>query len=235
MAARGRKLDDILAALDWCFSPEGDASIGVRLTAASAPLWFQLSLLDEYGGRLERALQALNADPTPNVALDMNLNAMLGAALMQSRGPTPGAAAAFSRALEIADLLGHIGTRWLALAGLGGVRLLSGDYPTAVDFSERALLDSVHCGDDAAVVSHRLSALTHHFAGNHATARRHAERVLERPDRTRPWLGSDWIATRAALSRILWVQGFPDQALRAALDSVEHGLTPIMPCPFAWR
>ena len=28
-----RKIDDVRAALDWCFSPEGDASIGVRLTA----------------------------------------------------------------------------------------------------------------------------------------------------------------------------------------------------------
>lgn len=75
-------------------------------------------------------------------------------------------------------------------------------------------------------MSHRLSALTHYFAGNQATARRHAERVLERPNRSRPSLSSDhWVAARATLSRILWVQGLPDQALRAAHDSVKHGLT----------
>jgi tetratricopeptide (TPR) repeat protein len=225
VAAHGRKIDDIRAALDWCFSPEGDASIGVRLTAASAPLWFQLSLLDEYRGRLERALQVLKADPTPNAALEMRLNALLAPLLMHTRGAEPGVASAFNRAIELADLLGHTGTRWRVLWGLGAVRFRSGDYPSAVDFSERALLDAVDCGDDAAVMCHRLLALTHYLAGNQATARGHAERVLERPIRTRPSENSDhWVAARATLSRILWVQGLPDQALRAAHGSVEDGL-----------
>jgi predicted ATPase/DNA-binding winged helix-turn-helix (wHTH) protein len=222
VAAGGRKIGDMRAALDWCFSPEGDASIGVRLTAASAPLWFQLSLLDEYRGHLERALQALKADPSPNAALEMRLNAMLGPTLMDT---TPGAAATFNRAIELADLLGHAATRWRALWGLGALHSRSGDYLSAVDFTERALRDAVDCGDDAAFMCHRALALTHCLAGNLATARRHAERVLERPIRTKPSLGSnDWVVARAILSRILWVQGHPDQALRAAHDSVEDGL-----------
>jgi predicted ATPase/DNA-binding winged helix-turn-helix (wHTH) protein len=226
VAAHGRKIDDIRAALDWCFSSDGDASIGGRLTAASAPLWFQLSLMDEYRRHLERALQALSADPTPNAALEMRLNAMLGHALLYTRDRITGVSAAFNRALEIADLLGDTCTRWRALCGLAFERLGSGNYPSAVDFSERALLDSVNCGDDAPVMSDRLLALTHHIAGNQAVARRYAERVLNRPIRTKPSLSSDhWVVGRAILSRILWVQGLPDQALRAAHDSVEDGLT----------
>jgi predicted ATPase/DNA-binding winged helix-turn-helix (wHTH) protein len=226
LTAYVRKIDDVRAALDWCFSPEGDASMGVRLTAASAPLWVQLSLMDEYGRRLEPALQALKADSTPDAALEMRLNVTVGHALLHARGPTSAAASAFNRALEIADLLGDTATRWRALCGLAFVRLGNGDYPSAVDFSERALLDSVHCGDDAGVLSDRLLAMTHHFAGNQTAARHHAKQVLNRPVRTKPSLSSDhWVTARAALCRTLWVQGLPDQALRVAHDNVEDALS----------
>src|SRR6266404_255038 len=43
----GRQIDNLRAALDWAFSPGGDASIGVALTAAAVPLWTHLSLMEE--------------------------------------------------------------------------------------------------------------------------------------------------------------------------------------------
>jgi predicted ATPase len=47
LADYGRQIDNLRGALDWAFSPDGDASIGVALTAAAVPLWMHLSLLDE--------------------------------------------------------------------------------------------------------------------------------------------------------------------------------------------
>ena len=47
LAEYGPKIDNLRAALDWAFSPDGDASIGVALTAAAVPLWMQLSLMEE--------------------------------------------------------------------------------------------------------------------------------------------------------------------------------------------
>ena len=44
------------AALDWAFSRDGDAQIGIALTAAAVPLWMQLSLVEECRRRVERAL-----------------------------------------------------------------------------------------------------------------------------------------------------------------------------------
>jgi predicted ATPase len=38
LAEYGRQIDNLRAALDWAFSPSGDASIGVALTAAAVPL-----------------------------------------------------------------------------------------------------------------------------------------------------------------------------------------------------
>lgn len=62
LANYGRHLDNVRAALDWAFSPEGDPHIGVGLTVALVPLWEQLSLLGECRERVERALAVLEGD-----------------------------------------------------------------------------------------------------------------------------------------------------------------------------
>src|SRR5438105_6129964 len=59
LAAYGRRIDNLRAALDWAFSPGGDASIGVAVTAAAVALWMHLSLMVECTGRVERALVAI--------------------------------------------------------------------------------------------------------------------------------------------------------------------------------
>ena len=44
LATYGHMIDDIRAAFDWCFSPEGDRSVLTALAAASAPLWFGMAM-----------------------------------------------------------------------------------------------------------------------------------------------------------------------------------------------
>ena len=53
-------IDHVRAALDWAFSASGDAAIGVSLTAAAVPLWFQLLLVSECCERVRtRAVRAI--------------------------------------------------------------------------------------------------------------------------------------------------------------------------------
>ncbi len=59
----GREIDNVRAALDWCVSSVGDATIGVALTVAYAPVWLDLSLVVECRERIERALACLDSDP----------------------------------------------------------------------------------------------------------------------------------------------------------------------------
>ncbi len=59
LADYAREIDNLRAALDWAFSPGGDGSIGVALTAAAVPLWMRLSLLEECRSRAKQALGAL--------------------------------------------------------------------------------------------------------------------------------------------------------------------------------
>lgn len=58
MAHYGHLIEDVRMALDWAFSPSGDAAIGVGLTMAAIPLWILSSRPDELCCRIERALKS---------------------------------------------------------------------------------------------------------------------------------------------------------------------------------
>ena len=105
LAEYGPKIDNLRAALDWAFSPRGDASVGVALTAAAAPLWMHLSLLEECRRRVEQALAALPTVTGPDPRQEMKLLAALGASRLYTRGGVPEVAAAWTKALELAKSL----------------------------------------------------------------------------------------------------------------------------------
>src|SRR5947208_2233774 len=56
LADYAREIDNLRAALDWAFSSDGDASIGMALTAAAVPPWMRLCLPAACRGRAARAL-----------------------------------------------------------------------------------------------------------------------------------------------------------------------------------
>src|SRR6185369_12960260 len=89
LGAYARHTDNMRAALDWAFSSSGDAAVGVALTAAAVPLWFQQSLMLECRGRVERALASLEPGSARGDRREMQLFAALGASLMQTKGPAP--------------------------------------------------------------------------------------------------------------------------------------------------
>jgi predicted ATPase/DNA-binding winged helix-turn-helix (wHTH) protein len=230
-----RKMDDVRAALDWCFSPDGDAELGLVLTAASAPLWFRRSVIDEYARRLEQALRACGAASATPPALEMRLNTMFGYALLYTGGVRRGMAAAFHRALEIADRLEDGSALCDAFHGLAWDRLLAGDYSAAVWFTEAAHYFADVLGGEPAIMNLRLMALAYHGTGKQPTARTHAEQALNRvigmgaSDNTAAHRVDHRVATNAILSRILWVQGLPDRAASAARESIEDALSIELP------
>src|SRR5215208_3656100 len=77
---------DVRAALAWAFSPGGDASIGVTLTAASLTLWMHLSLFEECRDNAERALSALSQLSRRDARREMQLRAALAASLLWTHG-----------------------------------------------------------------------------------------------------------------------------------------------------
>lgn len=225
----GHLIDDIRGAFDWAFSGIGDPGLGVRLTAASAPVWFRLSRMGEFHDHVTRALAHLDRLPAADrPPLEARLEVALGHANWHVSGPGPAMASAFRRALDVAERTGDVTRQMQALWGLWSERNVFGDYRGAARLAEQYESAAYGAGDPAElVVSDRMLALSCHFVGQQAKARQHAERILAgaaaNPDRAQ--LGSFQfdlrVGTGAVLSRILWLQGRPDQAMRAACSAVD--------------
>lgn len=232
VAATRRKLHEVRAALEWCFSADGDPSLGVRLTAASAPFWFQLCWLEEYRGYLERATDVLPTLPPDHPEVELQLYAALGEARIFTQGSSASVTAAFNRALHIAGNLGSRVRQRRAYWGLWMDRVISGEYDAGVELAEQYLLIAESSADAAdALIYDRMMTFAHHVAGNQAVARRHAERVLHQstiltaPAGDRGWHFDHRVAAYGELSRILWIQGFPEQARRAGAQSLERAMS----------
>ncbi|GGF37480.1 transcriptional regulator [Aliidongia dinghuensis] len=225
------RIDDIRAALDWCFSDGGDLLIGLHLMIASARLWFRLSLTLECRDRIEAALQFLSSLPKPDVAMEMRLQAALGHALWYSASDADRLERAFGRALVLADEVGDVPIQLQALWGLWASRRAGGRYREALVFAEKYTTVARASGDEAArLLGGRILGLTHHYLGDQETARDLSEQVLRIGRRTGNVLNSEFqvsheITAATMLTRILWLQGLPDQAtamLQEAIAAAEQ-------------
>ena len=74
------------------------------------------------------------------------------------------------------------------------------------------------------LVGERMTGTALHYLGDQADARQHLERTLAGyPDRPPPnrYQFDQRVTAQATLARILWLQGYPDRAMRSARESVE--------------
>jgi len=216
------QVDNVRAALEWCYSEIGDASIGITLTIATVPLWLNLSLMDECRQHVHKALSRVSGTKKQAPLQEMQLQTALGVALY-SIGPSPASTVAWRRVLQISKRLRNTDYTLRALWGLWTVQVTGyhqqQGLTLAHEFSDFAI-DAVD--PEAILVGDRLIGISEHFLGNQPEARRHIERMLERsPWRSNP---SDIIrfqfdqpmASRSYLAKVLWLQGYPAEALAAA-------------------
>ena len=174
LADYGRKIDNLRVALDWAFSPIGDPSIGAALTAAAVPLWMQLSLVGECRRRAEQALAAIAAGVEVDARREMKLHAALGASLMYTGGGGgPDVAAVWNKALEIAESLADAEYQMLSLWGLWAFHVNGIEYHTALTLARKfSSLAATRPNPNDRLMGERMIAISHHFLGDQASARR---------------------------------------------------------------
>jgi predicted ATPase/DNA-binding winged helix-turn-helix (wHTH) protein len=221
------RIDELRAALDWSFSPGGDASIGVALTAAAVPLWMHLSLMEECSARVERALAAIAAGAGRDARREMQLHAALTASLIYTRGAVSEVSAAGTKALEIAESLDDAEYQLRSLWGLWSFRINCGQQRVALTLAQRFHALAVGRSEpNDRLTGERMMGTSQYYLGDLLSARRHLERVLaHHVAPARKWQivrfeVDQWAAARAYLARIMWLQGLPDQAMRTAESSV---------------
>src|SRR5260370_13463472 len=232
LADYGRQIDDLRAALGWAFSPRGNASVGVALTVAAVPLWFQFSLMGECLGWVERALAALDMAPGSDQRRRMQLYAALGWPQMYATPPPESSTAAWRTALRLAEELGDTDYQLRALWALWADRTNHAEFREALALASQFRSLSARAGNVAdQLPGDRMTGASLHFVGNQAGARECTERMLGRY--TTPVNRShvvrfqfdQRVTARITLARVLWLQGLADQALSEVKSNIEHAVS----------
>ncbi len=230
MERYARGLEDLRAALDWSLNGPGPDELGVQLTAASAPLWQELSRLRNYSRYVRRALSLLEETAEPCPRLQIALKLALGSASYHTWGGTPQTIQAFVDACQLAEKHGDLAGQLRAVSGHMAVNLSCGHYRTALAQSEQFDRIGLHGEPLLSLSTHRLRVLALHYAGDQPQARVHAEQVLQRMahsghlNRFTHGFGVQYdqsVASLTVLARVLWLQGLPEQAWRTARQALD--------------
>lgn len=229
-------LNNVRAALEWCFGANGDVRLGIELAAAAAPVLLSMSLLSECLRWSERALLALDVAGRGGPE-EMRLRAASGVSLMFTRGGLDAARAALERSLAIAEERGDVLDQVRLLGPLQMFHLRKGDFNTALDYARRCSTVARATEDSVAVaLAHSILGISLHLNGELAAARVELEAVLrpgmESARTSTIYLGfEDRILAGGILARNLWLQGHPGQAVERARRTVrdaaamDHSLT----------
>ena len=227
------QIDNLRAALNWAFSPQGDTSLGVRLAAAAVPLWFKFSMLSECRDWVEKSLDALaGADAPPET--EMVLQYALGYSVMVVRGTNDRARTALTRASELAEQLSDLDYRLHSFAALASICHRLQDFQGAVALGRRAE-EAVKTSSNPVLqsIADWILGASLQLLGNYAEALTYAERTrsctadptVRRAHIAR--LGRDsFISSGATMALIQWTRGLPDKAAataRTVLADAEAG------------
>ena len=189
---------------------------GERAVARSANL--------EAISHLKTGLAVLQTLPetTERIQQELLLQTTLGPALMNTKGfAAPEAEHAYARARALCQSVGDTPQLFSVLRGLWQFYNGRGAYQTAREVGEQCL-QLAHQGDDTArlLEAHHTLWTTHFLTGELPLARTHMEQglALLDPEQSRALAvtyGHDpGVCCRGGAAVVLWLLGYPDQALR---------------------
>jgi predicted ATPase/DNA-binding winged helix-turn-helix (wHTH) protein len=223
-----RELDNVRAALDWAFAPNGDTAIGAILTAAYAPVWLNMGLLFECRERTEQAIDRLTPDTDLDARVRMQLLLEHGVAVVFTMGSLKTASAVLRVAHEIAVSLNDVNAEMRAHWALWVLNGMSSDFSAVRSAAEQFSLLAHRTGDPAAVLfADRLVGVGLQREGRHPEAQRCFERVLDRYVPPKGLGYTIWanfdprVFVRTFLARSLWLRGFVEQATAQALTAIK--------------
>jgi predicted ATPase/DNA-binding winged helix-turn-helix (wHTH) protein len=219
-------VDNVRAALEWCFGAEGSLAIGVGLAAAAAPVFLAMSLLRECHRWSERAILALDDDARGGLE-EMNLQASLGVSSMQMRGQSDAARAALSRSLAIAEARGVVLNQVALLGMLSMFEVRDGDFKTSLHYAQLSrAVDGAAENAPAMALANSILGRALQFVGEHGDSRVELEASFRYWSRSRQtsevYLGLDHhILVGIGLARNLWFQGHPAQATERVRQTIK--------------
>ncbi len=239
LARHRGEIADIRTALDWAFASPGDTELALELTAASAPIWFKLLLVSEFERYLKQAVVRRTDATNSDVA--MRLHYALGHAIFHLRGYRPESIEALRAALALAEERDDVEVQMQALWSIYGVSSAYGDYDAVMFGVEgvRKLLPRAP-SPLAGPLFHRMAGLAFHLIGDQRLALDHAEKALDHPAVRQRVRGQGLfsydqkITASSHYARILWINGFADQAAALVGATIQDALTVDQPFPLSY-
>lgn len=221
-------LGDVYAALGWSFTDPDGGDVAIELAAAASRLFIARSLLNECRRWSERAL-ALAEHRESDARMAMTLNGALGQALMFTDCNGDEARIALERALELAYNLQDFPAQFRLLTHLHMYHRRCGDIARLLPISRRLETLAVQIGEPVAISSALTQlAVAFHLSGDQPSARSHLDAVrrMDVFGDTPPDHFAFHRHPSIALSRCLWLSGYPDQAVKLAQPLADETCAP---------
>jgi predicted ATPase len=219
------EIDNLRAALDWAFSPDGDPALGAALAAASINFWVAASLFDECSGWGARALAVEGIDGTRE---EMVLQFGVGLALTYSKGMTVEARKALTKALHLSETLGDRAYQCRTLYGLFLFTVRNVEIRAALQLAQKYEMVARNVGGAPAIASaEALLGIARYCLGEHLVAADHLSRALiSLPTGTHRGVIAFGLDLRvcALCYRALtfWLLGFAERAVQAAEEATNE-------------
>jgi predicted ATPase/DNA-binding winged helix-turn-helix (wHTH) protein len=227
VARCSRELDNVRAALDWAFSPDGDAEIGARLTAAFAPIWQTLSLIGECRDRIERMLAALPPDASLGQAGEWRMWIAYSHSLAMTLAPIERSRAAVKRAMDLAAGEDDVDLQAGLLFVQWSVAFTSGAHGTALIAARQLAAVTSAGGEAMRLAGDRILGASLVMAGKLADAQEHLQRVVDfyvTPSdghHSTLFRRDPRVLARVRLALVLSLRGYMDRASAEARSSFE--------------
>ena len=211
----GPGLDDVRAALDWAFAPEGEPELGLIMLGRSWPLWAMLSLHAEGRRRLAAALKLLGPETPPAAEAPLQL----GYGIFTSERAFETGTQALRRAAALFHAAGDPVSAGFALAGLGQLLAMYERTAEAVAAATEARALLAGNGRRKPLATCAVAfGLIHVGAGDWAAARQEYETAAALYGA----VGADRLlaGTLLNLADAIWLQGDLDGAAEAGRRAV---------------
>jgi predicted ATPase/DNA-binding winged helix-turn-helix (wHTH) protein len=222
-----RQIGNLRAALNWAFSDTGDVRLGVTLAAVATDFWLTVSLLSECCDWGVKALAHLGtAEGTHD---EMVLQCGVGLAFTYSRGMTPEARSALTKALMLSEALGDFNYRFRAIYGLWLFALRVVDFRECLALAAKYELLAETNGDPPArATADWMLGMSRYYLGEHAGAAANLQRArtsypmaMRSGDLIR--FGTDMQVSALCYQAVtFWSLGFADKAIRAGRNAIKE-------------
>ena len=228
LAEREEAVLNVRGALEFAYSPRGASVDKIRLAAAAARLFLEMSLLTECRDWADRAVFLMGVNVEPDRP-SMELWTALALSRMFMEGCNDAAHAAFMKAIELAEVVGDLSVQLRLQGGMHLFEALAGNFNNALTraASSRAVAEKL--GDPGTLsLATGMLATAYHLAGDQANAQVHCEASyactasLQDPLVRKFGYGYDPRAV-SVLCRVYWLRGHSGKAVAIAQETIERG------------